>query len=80
MVPAGNKAKRLSSVNHTTKTIHHHLHHHHVNKNFSQDVSVSNNILSDYIPYETTFCNEEGPQWITKNKMKLIHNDSNFDL
>ena len=29
MVPAGNKAKRLSSVNHTTKTIHHHHHHHH---------------------------------------------------
>ena len=26
MVPAGNKAKRLSSVNHTTKTIHHHHH------------------------------------------------------
>ena len=24
MVPAGNKAKHLSSVNHTTKTIHHH--------------------------------------------------------
>ena len=24
MVPAGNKAKRLSSVNHATKTIHHH--------------------------------------------------------
>ena len=24
MVPAGNKAKRLSSANHTTKTIHHH--------------------------------------------------------
>ena len=29
MIPAGNKAKRLSSVNHTTKTIHHHHHHHH---------------------------------------------------
>ena len=30
MVPAGNKTKLLSSVNHTTKTIHHHyLHHHH---------------------------------------------------
>ena len=29
MVPARNKAKRLSSVNHTTKTIHHHHHHHH---------------------------------------------------
>ena len=26
MVPGGNKAKRLSSVNHTTKTIHHHRH------------------------------------------------------
>ena len=24
MVPTGNKAKRLSFVNHTTKTIHHH--------------------------------------------------------
>ena len=28
MVPAGNKAKRLSSVNRTTKTIHDHRHHH----------------------------------------------------
>ena len=27
-VLAGNNAKRLSSVNHTTKTIHHHRHHH----------------------------------------------------
>ena len=27
MVPAGNKAKWLSSVNHTTITIHHHHHH-----------------------------------------------------
>ena len=30
IVPAGNKAKRLSSVNHTTKTVHHH--HHQVNR------------------------------------------------
>ena len=29
MVPARNKAKRLSLVNHTTKTIYHHHHHHH---------------------------------------------------
>ena len=29
MVPAGNKSNRLSSVNHTRKTIHHHHHHHH---------------------------------------------------
>ena len=28
VVPAGNKAKRLSSVNHTTTTIHHHHHYH----------------------------------------------------
>ena len=28
MVPAGNKAKRLSLINHTTKTNHHHYHHH----------------------------------------------------
>ena len=28
MVPAGYKAKRPLSVNHTTKTIHHHHHHH----------------------------------------------------
>ena len=29
MVPAGNKAKLLSWVNHTTKIIHYHYHHHH---------------------------------------------------
>ena len=29
MVPAGNQAKRLSSVNHTTITNHHYHHHHH---------------------------------------------------
>ena len=28
MAPAGNKAKWLSSVNHTTKTVHHHHHRH----------------------------------------------------
>ena len=28
MVPAGNKAERLSLVNHTTEAIHHHHHHH----------------------------------------------------
>ena len=27
--PGGNKAKYLSSVDHTTKTIHHHHHHYH---------------------------------------------------
>ena len=33
MAPARYKAKRLSSVNHTTKTIHHHHHHHHHHHN-----------------------------------------------
>ena len=28
MIPAGNKAKHLSLVNHTTKAIHHYHHHH----------------------------------------------------
>ena len=37
MVPAGNKAKRLSSVNHTTKTIHHHHHHHHTVQIFTSN-------------------------------------------
>ena len=32
MVPVGNTAKRLSSVNHTIKAIHHHHHHHHIQK------------------------------------------------
>ena len=34
MVSAGNKAKRLSSVNHTTKTVHHHHHDHQSKKEF----------------------------------------------
>ena len=37
MVPAGNKAKRLSSVNHTTKTIHHHHQHHHTVQIFTSN-------------------------------------------
>ena len=36
MVPAGNKAKRFSSVSHATKTIHHHHNHHHHHVTFLQ--------------------------------------------
>ena len=43
MVPAGNKAKRLSPVNHTTKTIHHH-HHRRVSTEYSSTI-VSNVFL-----------------------------------
>ena len=39
MVPAGNKAKRLSSVNHTTKTIHHHHHHHHASNEWDDKLN-----------------------------------------
>ena len=51
MVPAGNKAKRLSSVNHTTKTIHHHSSIHECTLlilewvNYSQLQSITNKAL-----------------------------------
>ena len=32
--PGWHKAKRLSSVNHTTKTIHHYHHHHHHHRRY----------------------------------------------
>ena len=41
MVPAGNRAKRLSSVNHTTKRIHHH-HHHHATKAYLKNATGIN--------------------------------------
>ena len=41
MVSAGNKAKRLSSVNHTTKTIHHlHLHHQEANSKMIYHLTI----------------------------------------
>ena len=42
MVPAGNKAKSLSPVNHTTKTIHHHHHHHHHHHQIYPNASIYN--------------------------------------
>ena len=43
MVPAGNKAKRLSSVNHTIKSIHHHI-------NFRlKSFFVSSNVKNDVV-------------------------------
>ena len=45
MVPAGNKAKSLSSVNHTTKTIHHH-HHHESRENYGNgDIKFKTTML-----------------------------------
>ena len=42
MVLAGNKTKRLSSVNHTTKTSHHY--HHHVNNLQCLQIKLFRNI------------------------------------
>ena len=52
MVPAENKFKRLSSVNHTTKTIHpyhHHLHHQdQSNSDFDFVLSASGHFVANY--------------------------------
>ena len=59
MVPAGNKAKSLSSVNHTTKTIHHH-HHHWIadsKENIIQELKEykqNNNYTTDIV--DTAYC------------------------
>ena len=45
MVPAGNKAKRLSSVNHTTKAIHHHHHHRISDKGLADVVGIYTHII-----------------------------------
>ena len=47
IVPAGNKAKRLSSVNHATKTIHHHHHHTVVWDNIVRYISKSKQLSSE---------------------------------
>ena len=64
MVPAGNKAKRLSSINHTTKTIHHHHHHHHHHhqkkKSHSdrfRHIQVLSSISRNYSGVFKTLCN-----------------------
>ena len=51
IVLAGNKAKRLSSVNHTTKTIlhHHHHHHHHHHR------PLIGQVIIEYILYSIYF-------------------------
>ena len=50
MVPAGNKAKRLSSVNHTTKTIHHH---------WSSSSASSSSKFSSLWSYRGFLCNNK---------------------
>ena len=46
MVPDGNKAERLSSANHTTKTIHHH-HHHQQTSNKDEDICINLDYADD---------------------------------
>ena len=63
MVPAGNKAKRLSSVIHTTKTIHHHYWN-----------SPANLLFSDVLRYNQTSC----IMWYIKNEHLLLVALRNF--
>ena len=51
MVLAGNKAKHLSSVNHTTKTVYHHHHHHHHQTHL---------LLSWICPFDRVDCDLKG--------------------
>ena len=58
-VPTGSKAKRLSSINHSAKTIHHHKHHHHhLQKKFwnlvVQTVLRETNLLGGKKRFNTT--------------------------
>ena len=50
MVPAGNNAKRYSSVNHTTKTIHHHLHNRRQSPKISNGTIIKNSEILKFIP------------------------------
>ena len=52
MVPAGNKAKRLSSVSHTTKTIHHHHHALKLIHSYLKNRKERTKIGSTYSPWE----------------------------
>ena len=49
MIPAGNKAKRLSSVNHTTKTIHDHHHHRVINSSLFVNVAATSETTQEEI-------------------------------
>ena len=49
MVPAGNKAKCLLLVNHTTKTIHHHHHHQPLSLYSKTYVLIIQNLTSHFI-------------------------------
>ena len=55
MVPAGNKTKRLSSVNHTTRTIHHHHHQTSMMKLFREN--------SEQLLFFNYF-QKEAPSWV----------------
>ena len=66
MVPAGNKAKRISSVNHATKTIHHHHHHHQRKKNNLERNTTDYGTLS--CATWDTMIGSEHPYFLTYSK------------
>ena len=65
MVPAGNKAKRLSSANHTTETIHHHHHHHHHQPN-DNDI-----IESESLKFKSKFIDNTNGEGTVNAKVAL---------
>ena len=67
MFPAGNETKRLSSVNHTTKTIHHHHHRHH-HRFFSKWCTCCSSKIRKY---QILTKSHETPHWKTKWRLKL---------
>ena len=79
MVLAGNKAKHLSLVNHTTKTIHHHHHHHHhPQQKHKTGAEVSDNKheeenTKDYVGSNNgNFHNQCSSQYIPKSNGKQL--------
>ena len=80
MVLAGNKAKHLSLVNHTTKTIHHHHHHHHHHpqQKHKTGAEVSDNKheeenTKDYVGSNNeNFHNQCSSQYIPKSNGKQL--------
>ena len=55
MVPAGSKAESLSSVNHTTKTIHHHHHQNHLHHKQCNYSIFWNDNIEKFLAVHTIF-------------------------
>ena len=73
MVPTGNKAKPLSPVNHTRKTIHHHCHHH--QRLNLQRQWEENTLLVSCSDFFYLGCRAEQPLWGMERQEKEAQKD-----